>query len=164
MSEMTKPCKCCKEPIDVAATKCPKCQAFQNWYRNPQMFSLVFVLPLLALIIWNTSRVTSSATFADYKDKLNVSVVEESASANPKSSLLTVRLDNRSDKTWKRPKFQVESLDAEGKVISVEHVNEYNVVVAPNSSALDTLSLRIMPAQTVAKRRVMLTDIDSNRY
>ena len=82
----------------------------------------------------------------------------------PTPGLLTVRLENRSDKTWKRPKFQIESLDADGKVISVEHVNEYNVVVAPNSSALDTLSLRIIPAQSVVKRRVTLTDIDSNRY
>jgi hypothetical protein len=158
MSDTTKPCKCCKEPIDVAATKCPKCQGFQNWYRNPQMFPLVFVVPLIAFLMWDMSRLTRSAAFADYKDKLNVTVVDENGSANPK--LVTVRLENRSDKTWKRPKFQVENLDAEGKVISVEHVNEFNVVVAPNSSILDTLSLRITPAETIAKRRVTLTDID----
>jgi hypothetical protein len=162
MTELTKPCKCCREQIDAAATKCPKCQGFQNWYRNPQILPLLFVVPFVMFLLWDMSRLTHSATFADYKDKLNVSVVDENTSPNPK--LVTVRLENRSDKTWKRPKFQVESLDAEGKVVSVEHVSEYNVVVAPNSSALDTLSLRITPAQTIAKRRVTLTDIDSNRY
>ena len=161
---MTKPCNSCKEPIDAAATKCPKCQAFQAWYRNPQFFPLLFLIPFFVYIFWNTSRMTSTATFGDYRDKLSVSVVDENASTNSKTSLVTVRLENRTDKTWKRPKFQIESLDADGKVVSVEHVNEFNVVVAPNSSALDTLSLRIIPAQAIAKRRVTLTDIDSNRY
>src|SRR6266480_4400133 len=158
MNGTTKPCKACKEQIDAAATKCPKCQAFQQWYRNPQLVSLVFLFPLFVLLFWNASRLTSSATFADYKDKLAVSVVDDNASTNPRTSLVTVRLENRSDKTWKRPKFQVESLDADGKVVSVEHLIEYNVVVGPNSSALDTLSLRIVPAQPIVKRRVTLTD------
>jgi hypothetical protein len=161
---MTKPCKSCKEQIDQAATKCPRCQAYQQWYRNPQMVSLVLLLPFLAFLFWNTSRLTNPASFANYNDKLSVSVVDEKPSANGKAGLLTVRLENRTNKTWKRPKFQIESLDSNNKVLSVEHVNEYDVVVAPNSSALDTLSLRITPAEPVVKRRVTLTDIDSNRY
>src|SRR2546423_12907603 len=161
---MTKPCKSCKEQIDSAATKCPKCQAFQQWYRNPQLIPFVFLIPFFAFVIWDMSRMRNTVTFADYRDKLSVSVIDENPSTNPRTSLVTVRLENRSDKTWKRPKLQIESLDADGKIVSVEHVDEYNVVVGPNSSALDTLSLRIIPAQAIVKRRVTLTDIDSNRY
>jgi hypothetical protein len=161
---MTKPCKSCQEQIDQAATKCPKCQAYQQWFRNPQMLPLFFLLPFFAFLIWNTSRLTNPANLADYKDKLIVSVVDEKPSANSKAQLLTLRLENRTNKTWKRPKFQIESLDGNGKVLSVEHLNEYNLVVAPNSSVLDTLSLRIIPAESIVKRRVTLTDIDSNRY
>lgn len=128
------------------------------------MFPLLFVLPFLVLMIWNMSRITNPAGFADYRDKLSVSVLDEKPSTNGKINLLTVRLENRTNKTWKRPKFQIESLDGNDKVLSVEHVNEYNLVVAPNSSALDTLSLRIIPAEPVVKRRVTLTDIDSNRF
>lgn len=161
---MTKPCKSCKEQIDATATKCPKCQAYQQWYRNPQVLPLLFVLPFLAFVLWNTTRLTNPASFADYKDKLSVSVVEEKPSESGKRGLLTVRLENHTNKTWKRPKFQIESLDANDRVVSVEHANDYNLVVAPNSDALDTLSLRIVPAEAVAKRRVTLTDIDSSRY
>ena len=161
---MLKPCKSCQEQIDQAATKCPKCQAYQQWFRNPQMVPLFFVLPFIAFVIWNTSRLTNPASFADYRDKLSVDVVDQKPAANGKVELLTVRLENRTSKTWKRPKFQIESLDGNDKVLSVEHVNEYNLVVAPNSSALDTLSLRIIPAEPLVKRRVTLTDIDSNRY
>jgi len=161
---MTKPCKSCKEEIDGAATKCPKCQAYQQWFRNPQIFPLFFVLPFIGLIFWNSHRLTNPASFADYRDKFSVGVVDEKPVANGRTGLLTVRLENRTDKTWKRPKFQIESLDRDGKIVTVEHADEYNMVVAPNSSALDTLSLRIDPAQTVVKRQVTLTDIDSSRY
>ncbi|MEY2479167.1 MAG: hypothetical protein QOI04_94 [Verrucomicrobiota bacterium] len=161
---MTKPCKSCKEQIDQAATKCPKCQAYQQWYRNPQMLSLVLLIPFMTFVFWNTSRIVSPAGFADYKDKVTVSVVDEKPSTTGKTDLVTIRIENRTNKTWKRPKFQIESLDGSDKVLSVEHVNEYNMVVAPNSSVLDTLSLRIIPPQPVAKWRVTLTDIDSSRF
>ena len=160
---MTKLCKACKGEIDQAATKCPRCQAYQYWYSNPRMMNLLWV-PLLAFLVWNAARIGHYPTFADYKDKLSVSVVDENPAANGRARLLTVRLENRSNKTWKRPNFQIESVDGNDRVLSVEHVNEYNVVVQPNSSILDTLSLRIVPNETVAKRRVTLTDIDSNRF
>ena len=128
------------------------------------MAPLIFLLPLFAFLIWNSSRLSNPASFADYKDRLNVSVVSERPSANGKTSLLTVRLENRTDRTWKRPKFQIESLDGNDRVLTVENVNEYDMVVAPNSSALDTFSLRIIPVEPVVKRRVTLTDIDSHRY
>jgi len=62
------------------------------------------------------------------------------------------------------PKFQVESLDAEGKVLCAEHLSEYNLVIAPNSSVLTTLSLRVVPAEAVADRKVTLTDIESDLF
>jgi hypothetical protein len=160
---MTKPCKACKEPIEQAATKCPRCQAYQYWYRNPRIVSLVWV-PFFVFLVWNTSQVTHSPRFADYKDKLSVSIVEENPAANGKARLLTVRIENKTDKTWKRPKIQIESFDGNDKLLSVEHVTEYDVVVGPNSFALLTVSLRIVPPEPVAKRRVTLTDIDSNRF
>ena len=121
-------------------------------------------LPFLVFLFWTTGRLNDSPRFVDYKDKLIVSIVDENPAANGKARLLTVRIENRSDKTWKRPNFQIESLDGNDKVLSVEHISEYNVAVSPNSSALDTLSLRIVPAEPVAKRRVTLTEIDSNRF
>ena len=160
---MTKLCKACKEQIEQAANKCPRCQAYQHWYRNPRMLYFLWLV-LLVPILWNPSRRSTVTTFADYKDKFSVSVVEETGQANGKARLLTVRLENRSDKTWKSPKFQVESLDANEKLLCVEHTQEYHLVVGPNSSALDTITLRVAPAETVAKRRVTLTDLDSNRF
>jgi hypothetical protein len=160
---MTKPCKACKEQIEQAATKCPRCQSYQYWYRNPRMLYFLWLL-LLVPLFWSSSRRSTARNFADYKDQFSVSVVEENAQANGKARLLTVRLENRSNKAWSRPKFQVESLDANDKLLCVEHVEEYRLAVGPNSSVLDTFTLRIAPAETIAKRRVTLTDIDSNRF
>ena len=52
----------------------------------------------------NLSRYGKAVSFADYRDKLSVSVVEENPSTNGKTSLVTVRLENRTDKTWKAPR------------------------------------------------------------
>jgi hypothetical protein len=161
---MTKLCKACKEPIDQAATKCPRCQVYQSWYRNPRMLSLLWLLPL-AFLIWSPFRHVNPVTkFADYKDKLSVSVVEETAPAKGTGWLVTVRIENQSDQKWRRPNFQIESLDGNDKLLCVEHVNAYNVVVDPKTSAFTTLSLHIIPAGPVAKRRVTLTDLDSSRF
>lgn len=164
---MTKQCKSCKEQMDQTATKCPKCQSYQQWYRSPQMISLFITLPLLAFMIWNISTISNVPTpdtFSDYKDKFSVNVVDDTSSADGEDKMLTVRLENHTNTTWRRPTFQVESLDGDGKVLSVEHVHASNMVVAPNSSTLDTFFLRIIPSKPVEQRRVTLTDIDSNRY
>ena len=160
---MTKPCAACKEAIDQAATKCPRCQAYQHWYRNPRMLNFLWLIVFVPLF-WNSSRRSTAFNFEDYKDQFSVSVVEEKAQANGRAQLLTVRLENRMNKSWSRPRLQVESLDASDKLLCVEHVEEYHLVVGPNSSALDTVTLRLAPAETIAKRRVTLTHLDPNRF
>lgn len=164
---MTKRCKACREEIDAAATKCPRCQAYQHWYRSPQAVSWLLVVPILAFTFWNmrtTSVYLEPPKFADFKDKFAVEVVGEESAANGTTRLLTVQLRNGTDKTWKHPTFQIESSDAKGNVVSVEHVDDYRLVVAPNASVLDTLSLRVTPAEAVAKRKVTLTDIEPKRF
>lgn len=163
---MTKPCKSCKEQIDEAATKCPRCQAYQHWYRNPQWLTLVFVLPLLLFIFRDRPYSTSRPTFADYKDKIVASIMREdqSAAGIEKGRLFTVRLENRSDKIWKRPKFQIESFDGSGRIITVENLSDFNLVLMPNSSAMVTLCLRLIPSETVVSRKVTVTDLDSDRF
>ena len=47
---------------------------------------------------------------------------DQSASGIGKGRLLTVRLENRSDKAWRCPKFQIESFDGSGKIITVENL------------------------------------------
>ena len=158
---MTKPCGSCKEQIDEAATKCPRCQAYQHWYRNPQWIPLLFVIPLLLLTFWHNPYSPAVAKFSDYKDKILVSVVREEPPTGSaiKRSLLTVRLENRSDKTWRRPHFQIESLDVAGKTIAVEHLEDASLVLPPNSSVMDTLSLRTIPADPVTGHKVSITDV-----
>jgi len=163
---MTKPCKSCNESIDEAAKKCPKCQAFQRWYLNPQYFGLIFTLPFLIFIFWNTG-IFNRADFANYKDKFTVSVVRDDSSGSSSKKaghLITVKVENRSNKKWKDPTFQIESLDSTGTVVAVEHSSEYSVIIAPNSSVETTIELRITPLEAVASHRVSLTGVDSDRF
>jgi hypothetical protein len=163
---MTKPCKSCKEQIDELASKCPKCQAFQKWYKSPQILSLIFTLPLLGLVFWNTSKLTEHDTFANNKEKLTATIASEADDAMlpDASKLLTIRIDNKSEKTWKHPTFQIENLNDKGVVNTVEHVSDFNVIVSPHSSTLVTIPIRIHSKTPPSSRRVTLTDMDSGRF
>jgi len=127
---------------------------------------VLFVIPLLLLTFRHNPYSSAAATFADYKDKILVSVVREEPPTGSaiKRSLLTVRLENRSDKTWRRPHFQIESLDLSGKAIAVEHLEDSSLVLPANSSVMDTLSLRTIPADPVAGHKVTITDVASDRF
>jgi hypothetical protein len=74
-------------------------------------------------MLWNASTLTRPPNFADAKAQVSVSVANENAPSSGKTRLITVAIDNRTGKTWKRPKFQVESLDANQNVLTVEHVS-----------------------------------------
>jgi hypothetical protein len=143
---------------------CPYCQNAQPWYKSPQSFSVLFSAALIPIMVLGIPRLTRGARFEDYKDKFAVAVVrDDQAGANGGSRLITVRLENHTGKTWKRPTFEVDSLDKGGEVLAVEHLIEYGAVVGANSSVLVTLTLRIIPTGPVSNRRVMLTDGDA-RY
>lgn len=162
---MTKLCKSCKEPIEASASKCPKCQAFQSWYRSPQIFSFLFLIPLLGFSYYTTSQVFHSTGYSDYADQIRVTIVGSQESQMKSAEIfLNVEIENSSKKTWKRPKFQVQSLDGQGKVIVVENLSDYDLIIPPNGKVVSTLTLRTIPEKTVASRHVTLTEADADRY
>jgi hypothetical protein len=153
--------------MDEAASKCPHCQAYQRWYGNPQWIPLLFLVPLLLLTFRHSPYSVPAARFSDYAQKIVVSVVRAeppAASASVKRVLLTVRLENQTDKKWQRPHFQIESLDSAGAILAVEHLEDASLVLPPTASAMDTLSLRVTPAEPVARYKVTITDLVSDRF
>jgi len=162
---MTKPCKSCKEPIDASASKCPKCQAFQSWYRNPQIFAFLFIIPFLGFSYYSSSRILHSTDYSDYADQIRVKIVAtEESQLKPREIFLNVEIENSSDKAWKRPKFQVQSLDAQGKILVVENVSDYDLIIPAKGKIVSTLTLRTIPDKTVTSRNIALTEADTGRY
>jgi hypothetical protein len=108
----------------------------------------------------------AAVKFSDYKDKIVANVVREEPPTGSavKRSLLTVRIENRTDKKWERPHFQIESLDSAGTVLAVEHLEDASLVLSPNSSATDTLSLRVIPTEAVSTHKVIVTDLACGRF
>jgi hypothetical protein len=118
----------------------------------------------LLLTFWHRPYSPTAASFSDYRNKILVSVVREEPPTGSaiKRILLTVRIENRSDKKWRRPHFEIQSFDSAGTVLAVEHLEDASLVLSPNSSAMDTLSLRVIPTETVASHKVIVTDVASD--
>ena len=91
-------------------------------------------------------------------------MIKEGAKANSKEILITVKVENGTNKTWKHPKFQVQSLDDAGNLIVAENLSDYDLVIGKNSTVVSTLTLKTIPDKPVTSRKVALTDLDSDLY
>ena len=110
-----KKCRSCKEEIAVDATKCPKCQAFQSKFKNPQMLALI---PMLLLIPWLmfTSKMArrETAKFQDYKTEISIEVINIDTILIKEDKRLNILLeiDNKSEKNWDDPTYEIQYLSA----------------------------------------------------
>jgi len=56
-----KTCKHCREEIHERASRCPKCQGVQYWYKNiPLLILIAIISPAIMMVVWvlllNASR------------------------------------------------------------------------------------------------------------
>ena len=160
----TKPCRSCQSMIDANALKCPHCQAFQHWYRDPRFMPMLLTLPVFAFILWNSTTLLRRYQFADYQEKIQIELVREEEGRGPlRGLLITAKITNGTRIKWKSPTVEVLTLDEQGKPITAEHLTEYNCVLAPHGEALVSFQTRLTSPGESSKRVIRLTDLVANR-
>lgn len=145
-------CKSCKKEIEAEATKCPYCQGYQVWYKNPQHLSYIFVLPVFVFIFWNAGRF-GDKHFEAYQDEF--SAVEENTVVLPKTQarLITYRVKNNTDYKWDRISYEVIASD-NGELIAVSTGVEYAWVIQPKSESLLTVKVQAIPDATAWELKI----------
>ena len=96
----TKPCRSCREEINVVATKCPRCQAFQSrwtpWlYVLSAMIPLMVMLPLMLFPLWRLRSDSPDVQFKDVKHQLTVTNAMLKYEAPPVEEGVTVHYFRR---------------------------------------------------------------------
>jgi len=137
-----KNCKSCNKEIDDIAKKCPHCQAFQNWYRNPQIIASVFPLLILPYIFFTTS-LFSKENFEDYQSFIKHEKVSETTTS--RNLVFTYKIINNSDLDWENIDYQLIGKNEKGVPVIVESKSEYSWSVLKNSESL--LSIKISKDQ-----------------
>ncbi len=154
-------CKSCKTNIDDLATKCPYCQAYQQWFRNPQYFSLVFFIPLIALMIWRPIGFESES-FDEFRDQILVEEVRTVPSDDGTYDIITYNITNTTAFTWKRVVYELNGYDDKDTVVVSKMRSEYSWMVPPSSQAY--LSANAARHGSIKKWRIRIVSMETSRF
>jgi hypothetical protein len=154
-----KNCKSCQKEIDEKATKCPYCQAFQNWLKNPQLVGVIFPLIFIPYIFFTTGMF-SRKSYEDFAKNFSSTLV--STSSGNKNDIHTYEIQNSSKHKWSNISYQMKGYDQSNQIVIVESKNEYYWVVQPNSKSM--LSIKTDKNEKVVKWEFQITDMRSDRF
>jgi hypothetical protein len=155
-----KNCKSCQKEIDEKATKCPYCQAFQNWLKSPQLIGVIFPLMFLLYVIVSIRDLHAKKSYADFTNDFSSTLISE-ASDN-KNDIHTYEIQNLSKHKWSNISYQMKGYDQANQIVIVESENEYDWVVQPNSKSM--LSIKTDKNEKIVKWDFQITDMRVERF
>jgi hypothetical protein len=154
-----KKCKSCRKDIDPEATKCPYCQAYQNWIQSPQILSLICPLVFIPIIFMSTG-LWNKKLYKDYKDFFSSEIVNKVD--GDRRDVYTYRINNTSDIKWQDISFQLIAYDENDKVILVESKSEYAWVIMPKESNM--ISFEVKKNSLIKKWEFKIVDMRTGRF
>ena len=154
-----KNCKACQKEIDDKATKCPYCQAYQKWFKSPQVLGLIFPLIFIPIIFTSTG-LWNQKSYNDYKNSFTIETVSQSVDNN--YNIHTYKIMNNTTQKWKNITYQFIGKDKSGKVVIVKSEEEYSWKVMPNTSSM--LSIKTEKNSLITKWELKVIDMSSGRF
>lgn len=158
-------CNACKESIAIDATKCPKCQSFQKWYKNPGLIALLPILllfPMLSLFRSSQNRVE----FADFKNEITVKKISQDTVLVKDEKMLNiiVEVDNQSEQKWENAVYEVRYLSESGALLNIEKKEDYRFVAAKKAKVKSSIKVPVYDEYAGAKLEVELIDLREDRF
>ncbi|PKF54095.1 hypothetical protein CW748_16685 [Alteromonadales bacterium alter-6D02] len=153
-------CKSCFKEIESGALKCSYCQAYQLWYKHPQFYSLIMMLPFFIFIFWNTGLM-SNKEFSDFESEFSFTQ-EKIIDAKSKNRLLiTYKVKNDTEYQWDNIRYEIISRN-NGELLASESDNNYFWVIRPNSESFLTVNIQIVP--NANEWELKIKDLEVSRF
>lgn len=153
-------CKSCIKEIETGATKCSYCQAYQVWYKNPQNYSFIFMLPFFIFIFWNTGLFNTN-DFIDYENKFTFTEEKSINVSGSNAKLITFNIKNNTRHKWNRISYEVISKQ-NGELLASITDSNYDWVIQPNSESL--LTVKVPFIANANEWQLKIKDLKSDRY
>ena len=154
-------CKACQMEIDNKATKCPHCQAYQQWYKNPQHYGLFFVFPFILFIFWQSSMFKSEQ-FTQYQSQFTIEEVTETVSDDDKRVIITYRIKNGTKHKWEHLSYELIGKDRNNNLVMTDAGSEYSWVVQPGGETY--LTVKVEKNKNVYSWNIRITDLETSRF
>jgi len=155
-----KACKFCIKEIDNAASKCPYCQSFQVWYKNPQLLGLAFPLVFIPFLFY-TMGIGFTKSYIGNENQFDIKVLSASQGEFNRLSL-NFLIENKSSKKWSDLSYEVSAFDSTGKLLFVKSGREYSWLVQPKQSS--HLTVELNNSAKVEKWSLRILDIKPERF
>ena len=154
-----KPCKSCHKEIDDLASKCPYCQAFQVWYRNPQVYGMLFPLVLIPVIFFSTGM-WGKKEFADYSKLFDVNQI--SCSVDGDKIAIVYSIENKSEVKWNRLSYEVIGYDDKNMVNFTKTNSEFSWVIEPHG--VSHLTVELENRNAVKRWALKISELNAGRF
>ncbi|WOX07238.1 hypothetical protein [Microbulbifer pacificus] len=156
-----KVCKLCKKEIESSAKKCPYCQGYQDWYRNPQILSLIAIVPIMFL--WfNYINPFNTENFVDYQEQFSskqINTVELEGRNGPYFKV-TFEVQNNTEYKWGDMSYELIGRN-NGTIIIVEPGATFSWVIQPHSSSYISASTPVVP--DISSWELVIKDLKTGR-
>lgn len=161
-----KTCKHYQEQISKAATKCPKCQSFQYWYRNPQIIMLLPMLLFISFLYTMMSTRMERLDFEDFKDQITLTRLSKDTIQvqNKKMINLLVEIANTSEHQWKNAIYEVKYLSSTGDLLTVEKDSDYQFVLSAHDKTISSIKVPVYEQYENVTFELKLSRLSHYRY
>jgi len=147
--------------IDQKATKCPHCQAHQQWYRNPQHYGMLFLIPFLAFMFWQSS-LFKSKKFTEYQKYFTVEKIKEIASDDDSKLIITYKVNNATNYKWEHLSYEIVGTDSNGELMLTDAGSEYSWVIQPDGESY--LTVKVEKNRYVSSWSLEISDMETSRH
>jgi hypothetical protein len=159
-----KTCKACRKEIDDLATKCPHCQAFQTWKRNPQVLALILPLLFIPFVFvvpfWMPRTLLAENHFSDFQSAFSTKRVNESRNGNQITMIYEIQNDTPLKWSWIR--YRMVGKQADGTMVAVSDNSDISWVIQPKSTA--PLSVTVEAHPLVTQWDFQITEMQADRW
>jgi|GEM_PF-3204332 len=155
-----KTCKSCIKEIESAANKCPHCQAYQYWYKNPQILGFVFPLVFIP-VMFNSMGLWFNKEYVGNEKLFEVKEISN-AQGEYNRIALNYLIENKSNIKWHTISYEVSAFDSTGKLLFVKTGQDYAWLVQPNQSS--HLTIEVDNSANAKKWNLKILDIKSSKF
>jgi hypothetical protein len=154
-----KNCKSCNKEIDTVASKCPYCQAFQVWYKNPQTYGWILPIFFVPLMFYYTG-LFGQPKFEDHKDQITADFINENQVDGRK--VINYKIRNASNITWNDISYSVNGYDEKGDLVISNSGGEFNWLLPHNGDSI--LSVIVNNDQKIKSWELKITNLRKDRF
>jgi len=128
------------------------------------MLSILWMLLFIPFLF--LMRSPRGVKFQDYKTEIDINVmsIDTVLVKEEKKLNVLIEINNKTEKDWDDPTYEVKYLSSEDKLLNVESKRDYSLIVPANTKVNSSIKIPVFDEYEGAKLEVKLTKLSNDWY